>query len=256
MPGSVILSLKDISYSYGEQKALDSVNLDIRSNDFCAVIGPNGSGKTTLIKLMMKLFETNSGRVEHFPKEGDSLKIGYLPQQNSVDSDFPLSVEDLVSHGLLFEKSFFTFFNKSDKERIDKALDFCGVAGYRKRKISELSGGQLQRAYLARALVGNPELLILDEPDTYVDANVKQSFYSLLKELNSSDRDTAVVLVSHDVGAVLPVVKSIICVNKTIEYHGSSAGISEKDITGTYNCPIELIGHGDFPHRVLSKHKR
>ena len=142
-------------------------------------------------------------------------------------------------------------FSRSQRERVDEGIVQMGLEELAGRAIGELSGGQLQRVLLGRSIVSRPQVLILDEPNSYVDKRFESRFYQLLEEINI---ESAIILVSHDIGTVLTMVKNIACVNETLHYH-PGANVSEEWLGEKYACPIELVGHGDLPHRVLKKHQ-
>lgn len=247
-----LIELSHVTAAYGHKVVLRDISLVIGKDDFLGIIGPNGGGKTTLLKVMLGLLAPVSGTIRFFRdgKEVPSLKIGYLPQMNHIDKKFPISVREVVASGLSAEKPLFRAFTKAQEKRIDGVIGRMGLENLDRRPIGELSGGQLQRVLLGRSIVSRPEVLILDEPNSYVDKRFESHFYPLLEEIN---RESAIVLVSHDIGTVLSLVKNIACVNETLHYH-PGADVSEAWLDETYACPIELVGHGDLPHRVLKKH--
>jgi len=248
-----LIELKDVTAGYGEKIVLRDVSLDLWEDDFLGIIGPNGGGKTTLLKVILGLLSPLSGSIQFFQSETkvSSLKIGYLPQLNLIDKKFPISVREVISSGLSSEKPLFRGFNREQKEQIEKVIAQMGLEELETRPIGELSGGQLQRVLLGRSIVSQPQVLILDEPSSYVDKRFESQFYKLLEEIN---KQSAIILVSHDIGTVLSMVKNIACVNETIHYH-SGADVSEEWLGEKYACPIELIGHGELPHRILKAHK-
>ena len=206
-------------------------------------------GKTTLLKVILGLLKPFSGGiVYHVTKQ--SL-FGYLPQNSRFDARFPISVKEVVLSGLMSEKGIFKGYTKADREKVDDLLETYGMGGFGNRPIGELSGGQMQRVFLCRAIISSPKILILDEPSTYVDANFENEFYSVLGELNKT---MSIVMVSHDLGTICSYVKTIACVNGGLHYHESNLITPEQ--LKLYNCPIELISHGTVPHRVLLKHDR
>lgn len=248
-----IIELKDITVGYDNNPPiLKNVNLSVFEKDFLGIIGPNGGGKTTLLKTILGLKKPTEGSIIFFNdgKKVDQLKIGYLPQVNQIDKRFPISIFEVILSGISIS-GYFSSYSKEQKERAKKVAIQMGLEDKMKCPIGELSGGQLQRTLLGRAIVDNPELLILDEPNSYVDKKFESSFYKILEELNKT---TAIIMVSHDVGTVLSIVKNIACVNGGLHYHTGS-NVSQEWINQTYNCPIDIVGHGDFPHRVLSKHE-
>ena len=213
-----IIEMKDVSVSYGMKPVLRNVSFDVWKDDFLGVIGPNGGGKTTLVKKILKLVKPFSGEIVYYDgqKRVPSLKIGYLPQITPIDRNFPVSVYEVVASGLVGEKVMFHGFSAGQKARINDVIAWVELESFANRAIGELSGGQLQRALLARAIVSRPQLLLLDEPNTYIDKHFESRFYELLCEIN---RRTAILLVSHDVGTLLPKVKNVAYINETLHYH-------------------------------------
>ena len=248
-----LIEIKNITASYDTKPVLSGVSLDVWKNDFLGIIGPNGGGKTTLLKIILGLMKPVSGGIYFFEndKRVSTLKIGYLPQINPIDKRFPISVSEVISSGLAVETPLFKGLSPLQKDRVNELITKMGLEKFAKCAIGELSGGQLQRALLARATVSGPQLLILDEPNTYVDKKFESQFYELLGEIN---KNTSIILVSHDIGTLLPMVKNIACVNETLHYH-SGTDVSDEWVSNAYSCPIEIIGHGDLPHRVLKKHE-
>lgn len=247
-----LLELRNITAGYGEKIVLRDVSLDVWENDFLGIIGPNGGGKTTLLKVILGLLAPTAGEKRFFDheKEVASLKIGYLPQINKIDKKFPISVWEVISSGLSSEKPLFRRFSRAQEKRIQEIIKQMGLEELETRPIGELSGGQLQRVLLGRAMVSRPQLLILDEPNSYVDKRFESRFYELLQEIN---QESAIILVSHDMGTILPMVKNIACVNEGLHYHPGS-DLSEEWLGDVFACPIELVGHGHLPHRVLKNH--
>lgn len=248
-----LIEIQNVTAGYGTKIVLKDINLDIWKDDFLGIIGPNGGGKTTLLKLILGLLSPKSGTIRFFDgeKEVSSLKIGYLPQMNNIDKKFPISVREVVASGLAFEKPLFRKYTALQQERIEKVVGQMGLEDLVNRPIGELSGGQLQRVLLGRSIVSQPQVLILDEPNSYVDKRFESRFYQLLTEIN---KESAIILVSHDIGTVLSMVKNIACVNESLHYH-PGADVSEEWLGEKYACPIELVGHGNLPHRVLKTHE-
>ena len=245
-----IVSLKNITVKYDSTTALEGVSLDIYPNDFLGVIGPNGGGKTTLVKAILGTVP-HSGEVSYSPtlfERGHRL-IGYLPQLSEFDKSFPISVIEVVMSGLQAEKGFFSRYTKSDRAKAVQLLEMAGIADIAERQISEISGGQMQRALLCRAVILEPKLLILDEPTNFVDNKFENELYTLLHRLNER---MAIVMVSHDLGTITSVVKSIVCVNRSVHRHDSNIITAEQ--LENYQCPIQIISHGHVPHTVLEHH--
>ncbi|MCL1932947.1 MAG: ABC transporter ATP-binding protein [Candidatus Azobacteroides sp.] len=241
-----LVKIENMYAGYNGTVVLKAVDLQIFEQDFLGIIGPNGGGKTTLIKTVLGLLKPLSGRIIF---ENDLLKnrIGYMPQTHQIDRKFPVSVSEVVESGLISEKKLSHQARKAKTREMIRQMDIENAAD---KAIGELSGGQLQRTLLARAVINDPELLILDEPNSYVDKRFEARFYELLKEINQK---TAIVLVSHDIGTVISTVKNIACVNETLHYHPGT-DVDSNWLEEHWACPLEVIVHGDLPHRVLKKH--
>ncbi len=244
-----ILTISNLSASYNGEPVLEDINLTVKTGDFIGVIGPNGGGKTTLLKVMLGLLKPISGKLKY--QDGlDITDIGYLPQMPESDKAFPLSIMDVVLSGLMHKKRSGARMTSDDKKKAREIITDLGLGSHFNSRLDNLSGGELQRVFLARALVGSPKLLLLDEPGNFVDTAFEQGFYDKLKELNKS---ITILMVSHDVGTISAYVKSFACVNKKLNYH-ESGKITNDQLKG-YGCPIQLIAHGDVPHTVLDKHE-
>ena len=242
------VSVSGMSVSYDGKEVLSDVNLSIESDDFLGIIGPNGGGKTTLIKAILGLIPF-SGDVL-FAKElmsNGKPKIGYLPQITEFDKIFPISVIDVVVSGLQGAGVF--HFGRNEYRRAEETMRRVGIDHIAKKPIGNISGGEMQRALLCRAIVSEPKLLILDEPANFVDNKFEKELYEILQELN---RRMAIVMVSHDIGTITSVVKNIVCVNKYVHRHSSNLITAEQ--LENYNCPIQLVAHGHIPHTILEKH--
>lgn len=198
---SPLLSIRGLSAAYDGRTVLHDVDLEVYEHDFLGIIGPNGGGKTTLIKCILGLLRPTGGEII---KYHEPLTTGYLPQYNSIDRSFPISVLEVVLSGLSSKKSLTGRFNDRHREKARQVIHRMGLEGLEHRAIGQLSGGQLQRALLGRAIISDPQLLILDEPSTYIDKRFEARLYQLLAEIN---RDCAIILVSHDIGTVLQQVK-------------------------------------------------
>ncbi|MBQ9470635.1 MAG: ABC transporter ATP-binding protein [Bacteroidales bacterium] len=242
--GQRLFALTDVWAGYGDRLVLRGVSLDINADDFIGIVGPNGGGKTTLLRLLIGELKPLAGRVDR-----SCLNVGYLPQVQQIDRAFPITVLDVVLSGLMGRQGLWRRYGKVQREAAMECLRQAGVEALHGRSVGELSGGQLQRVLLCRALVSQPELLILDEPNTYVDNKFEGELYELLRQLNQR---MAIVMVSHDLGTIASYVKSIACVNGTLHHHRSSH-ITAAQLR-SYGCPIQLIAHGEVPHTVLQHH--
>jgi len=244
-----LLEMKSVSVAYGSNVVLQDVNLKVYNNDFIGVIGPNGGGKTTLLKAILGLLRPVSGTIAFSEGLEGSNTIGYLPQISTGDNFFPVTVRDVVLSGLMMQKGIMSRMSSADKIRAERIIKELGLENLVHSSLSELSGGQLQRVFLGRAVIGDPGLLLLDEPGNFVDANFETDFYEKLKILN---KRMAIMMVSHDIGTISAHIKSFACVNRRLNYHPSSEITNEQLMA--YGCPIQLITHGEVPHTVLKKH--
>lgn len=247
-----LVKIEDLWVNYDGIAVLEAVSLSVEAGDFLGIIGPNGGGKTTLLKAILGLLRPARGRVLVMgqPPEKVRRKIGYVPQYNLFDRDFPLSVRDAVLMGRVGLKGVLKRYGNRDRELVLEALETVGMLSSRDQQLGKLSGGEQQRVFIARALVGHPLVLLLDEPTTSVDPAMQTEFYELLEGLK---RDMAVVMVSHDISAVSVYVDKIACLNRQLYYHGSKE-ITPEILEATYKCPVQLIAHGTVPHRVLKEH--
>jgi zinc transport system ATP-binding protein len=247
-----IVKLKDIRVSYGDIPVLEDISFSVLRHDFLGIIGPNGGGKSTLMKLLIGLVKPLSGSVTVFSKPPEQVRnrIGYVAQRPVFDRDFPASVRDVVLMGCYGRTGLFHPYSKIDKAAAEKALVRVGMQAYCNKQIGKLSGGQQQRVFMARALVSEPELLLLDEPTASIDPTMQTEFYEMLAKLKN---ELTIVMVSHDIGAVSIYVDKLACLNRKLYYHGSKE-ISREILEATYQCPIQLIAHGTVPHRVLKEH--
>lgn len=194
-----LIELNDINVSFDGKIALDNVSLTVDKGDFMAITGPNGGGKTTLLRVMLRLLKPSSGRVEYY-HDGipvKNLRVGYLPQKSKIDTRFPITVEETIKSGQL--KGFFAKRTSADEESFGRVVELCGVGEYLDRTVGVLSGGQLQRTLLARAIVSDPELIVLDEPLSYVDKSFERQIYSIIETLA---KDHTIVLVSHEMSVI------------------------------------------------------
>lgn len=240
-----LVKISSLSIDYRDLRALSDVNLTINSSDFIGIIGPNGGGKTTLMRALLKIIKPTTGSVQYLV---NPLTIGYLPQHKTLDLSFAATVDDVVLSGLQ-ARTKWRATSKQERQYAQELLTINGIGELSDRLIGELSGGQLQRVLLCRALICEPQLIVLDEPTTYVDTPFERSFYDLLERLS---QQMAIVIVSHDVGTICSHVRSIACVNGTLHYHPSS------DITPAllahYQSPIQIIAHRKPTKMMLKNH--
>ncbi|HAX92339.1 MAG TPA: zinc ABC transporter ATP-binding protein [Bacteroidales bacterium] len=243
-----LLELLSVTVSYGEFRAIENASLKVMANDFIGVIGPNGGGKTSLLKAILGLVPI-TGKIIFSKELQGARRIGYLPQISTGDHSFPVTVTDVILSGLMMQKGLVSRMSAADKLKAAGVIDELGLNALSDSPLSELSGGQLQRVFLGRAVIGDPKLLLLDEPANFVDSNFENDFYEKLRILN---RRIAILMVSHDIGIISSHVRSFACINRELHYHPSSEITNEELLS--YGCPIQLITHGEVPHTVLKRH--
>ena len=246
-----LIEVDHVTFGYhgggDRQPVLEDVSLTVRQGDFLAVLGPNGGGKTTLLKLMLGLLEPWSGSVRRPVRRRGGL--GWVPQFSGFDRNVPARVEDVVEMGRLGLRGPLARFRAEDRAAARRALERVGLADRAATPVADLSGGQLQRTLIARALASEPEVLLLDEPLASVDAEVRTALVDVLVALN---REVPMVVVTHDLTPLAGAVRQIACVNRRLHYHpeGKLTGAMLEEV---YGCPVEMIAHG-VPHRVLEPH--
>ena len=207
----IIISLRNISKRWEGKTALTDINFDIRQGDFIAITGPNGGGKTTLLRILLKLLKPTEGNVTYYRdgKPADELSIGYLPQKNLIDSHFPIDVEEVIASGLIGEN----LPSNKVKSRVKETIGLMGLESHAKASIGNLSGGQLQRALLGRAIISRPKLLVLDEPLSYVDKRFEHYIYDLVAELAKT---TTLLLVSHEMSTIAGMANRHLIIDHTL----------------------------------------
>ncbi|MCU0456814.1 MAG: ABC transporter ATP-binding protein [Bacteroidales bacterium] len=244
---AVLLEMRSLNAGYDDKIVLEDINFSVSENDFIGVIGPNGGGKTTLLRLILGLIKPFNGKLEYDSSLFGS--IGYLPQISTGDAQYPVTVTDVILSGMMISKKIISRMSSTDRKRAQEIIEELGLGGMEKASLTELSGGQIQRVLLGRAIIGNPRLLLLDEPGNFVDSTFEKDFYEKLKELNGR---MSILMVSHDIGIISSHVRSYACVNRKLHYHPSSEITNEQLLA--YGCPIQLITHGVVPHTVLKSH--
>ena len=215
-----IVSISNLNLKNGSDIILDNVSFKIKKGDFLGIIGPNGAGKTTLFKCMLGLNKNFSGTIRIFNKDVKKeykkiyKKIGYIPQSNNFDPQFPATVKEIIKLGTIEKK-------KLSKDTLKEIVEFTGIEEYLDKRIGNLSGGQQQRVMITKALINEPELLILDEPGTAIDINILKLFYKLLIKLNQEKKIT-IIWSSHDLDAVNLLSNKVACIYKKLLFHGGS----------------------------------
>ncbi|MFP4202438.1 MAG: metal ABC transporter ATP-binding protein [Candidatus Bipolaricaulota bacterium] len=250
----VVIRTSNLTAGYDSEPVIRDVNLTVEKEDFVGIIGPNGGGKTTLLKTILGLIDPMEGRVRVFgkPTEESRDRIGYVPQYATFDEAYPITVREVIRMGRRSGKKFYEPYSSEDEGKVNRSLEEVELTDYENQPISDLSGGQKQRVFIARALVSDPEILLLDEPTASVDRKLEKGIYSLLKDLNE---EMTIVVVTHDIGVMSSYVTKVACLSG--ELYTSNEPYLERDmLEEAYQCPVELITHAgeEIPHRVLGEH--
>lgn len=246
------LEIKNLFVEYGDNQVLEDINLKIEDKHFLGIIGPNGGGKSTLLKAIVGLIDYKKGEIKIYGKNPKDLNglLGYVPQASQFDKDFPINVEEVVLSGILKDNiKLFKKYNKNNYNKAENIMKKLDIYNLRKRQIGQLSGGQLQKVLIGRALMTEPKILLLDEPTASIDASSTTQIYELLSELN---KDMTIIIVSHNMEAVASYLDSVACLNKKL-YHHHEKQLEPETVKNVYGCPVDLIAHG-MPHRVLGSH--
>ncbi len=238
---SPVIELRGVSFRYDGPSILDDVDLSIERGEFLGLIGPNGGGKTTLLKLVLGLLGPSRGNVcvlGRRPAESRRA-IGYVPQVAAFRRDFPITVEQAVLLGRLGMAPRIGGYSQRDRDAARRAMAETEILEFRKRGLAALSGGELQRVLIARALVADPDILLLDEPTANVDLRMEMDIFELLKEIN---RRATIVVVSHDIGFISRYVTRVACLNRTLICHSTSE-ITGEVIQELYGRPVRMVRH-------------
>jgi zinc transport system ATP-binding protein len=247
-----VVELRDISVRYANGVlALEGITLDVNDKDLIALIGPNGAGKSTLLKVILGLIKPTTGLVRLFGSEDltKNLKyVGYVPQSAQArDSNLPFSVFETVMLGRTPQAGLFHSIGSKDMRKVEEVLKLFGIFELKDRKIGQLSGGQSQRVFLAKAMVADPKLLLLDEPTSGVDTTSKTEFYNTLERLNK-ETEITVILSSHDIGVITKIANRVLCINRAQFFCGENADFNASaEIHKVYDHPVEIIDHVDHP---------
>ncbi|MEO8580955.1 MAG: metal ABC transporter ATP-binding protein [Patescibacteria group bacterium] len=247
------IEVEDVSYSYDGVKALDHVSLSIKEGEYVAIIGPNGAGKSTLLKAILGLLSPQTGSIRLFGQPINSFdkkfQLGYVPQRISASSiQFPCTVTEVIESGCTAKTGLFHNINKKDRQKMDWAMHIAGVEKLRNTSINQLSGGQLQRVYIARALASEPKILFLDEPTVGVDLETQEKFYDFIKTLNK-DFGITILIVTHEVDVAVHRAKSVICLNRKLLCHIPSTQLLYGNyLQDLYGGHVHVVPHEHYPH--------
>lgn len=245
-----VFELKNIDYFFDNKQVLENINIKINKGDCLAIVGPNGAGKSTLLKIILGLLPLQNGEIyidgKSYKKNTQSaLKISYVSQKaNAFRAGFPASVREVVLSGLAKTKKLFQRFNKEDEKLVEDVLRRLNIHHLIDKNIAELSGGQQQRILIARALISNPSVLILDEPTNGIDAKHVSEFYETLERLKHEG--ITIILVTHDIGVVADTATKVACLNKHLHFHGSTEefkSLDEVEISKIYGHPVKFVDH-------------
>lgn len=238
-----VVCLKHVGFSRGTKLILEDITFCIDEGVFLGVIGPNGGGKSTLLKLILGTLSLQKGQIEVFGHDlahtrADRALIGYIPQRSDIDQNFPATALDVVLMGATSKLGLFRRPSRALRERAQQLLERVGVGDLADRPIGRMSGGQQQRTFIARALISEPRLLILDEPTTGLDSAGQKRFLHLVQELKS-EMNLTVIMVSHDVGQLSHYADQIACLNRKLHWHDRSAMLNEKVLDEVYSCEMD-----------------
>ncbi|MDN5338337.1 MAG: zinc transport system ATP-binding protein [Thermotogaceae bacterium] len=247
MERNKILEVIDVSYSKNDVEILKNINFEVLSGEFVGIIGPNGAGKTTLAKIIVGEIRDYIGKV--YVKG----KIGYVPQIKDINRDVPVLVKEFASMGLYGKKGFLRFFTRQDWKEVEKKLELVGILSLKDRPVSKLSGGELQRLMLARALLYEPDILLLDEPEAGVDQMGKARFYELIDTMRENENLT-VILISHDIGMVFQKCEKIMCLNKTLHCQAPRERISPEDLRKIFSEDFDIWIRGQKHYEREHEH--
>ena len=247
---TIALELQQLKKTYpGGVQALRGIDLQVEAGDFYALLGPNGAGKSTTIGIISSLVNKTSGRVSVFGYDLEKDVVNAKRQLGLVPQEFNFNPFETVQQIVVNQAGYYGVERKEAYIRSEKYLKQLDLWGKRNERARMLSGGMKRRLMIARALMHEPKLLILDEPTNFVDNRFEKELYALLKQFNDK---MAIVMVSHDLGTISSHVKQIVCVNRHVHRHNSNRITAEQ--LHNYDCPIQVVFHGDVPHTVLEKH--
>lgn len=248
-----VFEIKDVTYEYKDKleatPALQHISFSIHQGEFLAIVGPNGSGKSTLLKLILGVYKLQQGNILINGKSRKSFnawqEIGYVSQKAAAHAKgFPATVEEVVLSGLTKEKGLFKRFNKKDNKQLDKTLKLLDIKHIKHQNVSNLSGGQAQRVFIARALINEPSILVLDEPTEGIDSKHVKDFYNVLLKLK--EQEVTILLVTHDIGVVVDNADKVACLNEHLHFHGTNKefqNLGEAELSKIYGFPLQLVSH-------------
>ncbi len=252
--------IENLTVAINGREILKDINLHLEEGRFLGIVGPNGSGKTTILRAIIGIIKPTSGSVKIFetsPIGAINKNIfGYLPQSQKIEINFPARAIDVVLMGIYSRLGLFRWPSRKDITIAGEMLSMIGMSGYENEPFGNLSGGQQQRVSIARALINNPKLLILDEPSTGIDVVGQEDFYHLLKGLQKK-LNLTIIMVSHDIGTVTSYVDEIACLNKILHYHGSPVGaLNDAVIKELYGKHVDIMMHTELCEKCERLHSK
>ena len=238
---SPVISIRDLNFAYAGTPVLENIQLDIAAGDFVGIVGPNGGGESTLLKQMLGLLQPDSGSIQVFDQapRRSVERIGYVPQYANFAKEFPITVWETVLLGRLTPRRWFGGHSQKDKQLAEQALRETEIWELRERPIGALSGGQLQRVLIARALASQPDILLLDEPTASVDVRAEKNIFELLRHLNQR---MTIVVVSHDVGFISDYVNRVACLNRKLVCHAVDQ-VNAHELEHLYGKHVHQLTH-------------
>ncbi|MCW8931011.1 MAG: metal ABC transporter ATP-binding protein [Gammaproteobacteria bacterium] len=237
----VAIEINELNFSFESLSILENINMTIERGDFAGLVGPNGGGKTTLLKLILGLYKAQTGKIKIFgkPLKNQRKLIGYVPQYANFNSDFPISVQDTVLQGRLGISRCLGAYCQKDKVIAQKVMQETEIDNLAQRSIQSLSGGQMQRVLVARALAAEPEILLLDEPTANIDQRAEKDIFDLFKSINQR---MTILIISHDIGFVSDYINKVFCLNKTLVCHDSTP-VTSDTIHTLYGGHVSEVHH-------------
>lgn len=236
-----LIEISGLNFSFGNHVVLNDINLTVKAEEFIGVIGPNAAGKTTLMKMLLGLLKPDSGQISVMGKSPAEVlnRIGYVAQKPEFNRNFPITVRDAVMFGRIGVTRGFGAYSREDIKVTDEILSILEINTFSNKQLNQLSGGQLQRVWIARALVSKPEILILDEPTANIDLKAEEDIFALLKHYNSH---MTIIVVSHDIAFISSYVDRVACINQTLNCHDVET-IDGKTIEELYGIDVKMIHH-------------